>query len=537
MYLLVFNLYSFSGRGEVNISQLTTKGTIIICATFLVAAGTVMIATESPATWQAGGNDLSNSRNQLSETVIQRSNVSTLAAKWVFATAGDVSVTPTLDSTAVYVPDWSGNLYSVSRSTGQAIWSHPISQYDGFAGALSRTSPAIYNADLIIGDVESSGKTHSGANLIAINRQTGALHWITQVDKHPAAVITGSPVVVGNVVIAGVSSNEEGLADQPGYACCTFRGSIVALDADTGKLIWQTFTIPVNGGQTGGYSGGAVWQPPAIDATNGIIYVGTGNNYSVPQSVSDCQSQVSAGKNAPCFDPADFFDSELALDVHSGAIRWSKQLQGSDIWTVACSNPVAGTTCPTPTGPDFDLGGSGPNLLPKLLGVGQKSGILWGLDPVSGTVQWGTPVGPGSTLGGIEWGTATDGERVFAAISNGLHDAYSPAMQGDAVTGGSWSAINAKTGRIEWQTPDPTSGAIDPGAMSVANGVVYAGSFSGFMYAMNSRTGKILWSFDSGGSVVGGPSIADGVVYWGSGYSHIKPGKANNKLYAFAPKQ
>jgi polyvinyl alcohol dehydrogenase (cytochrome) len=253
--------------------------------------------------------------------------------------------------------------------------------------------------------------------------------------------------------------------------------------------------------------------------------------------VEACESAATTGSTASCFDPADHFDSELALDLHTGAIRWSKQMQGSDIWTVACINAVAGTTCPSPAGPDFDLGGSGPNLLPNLLALGQKSGVLWGLDPSTGAVRWGSQVGPGSTLGGIEWGTASDGDRIFAAIANSLHVSYQLAKDGPSISWGSWGAINPRTGKIEWQTADPTPGAIDPGAMSVANGVVYAGSFSGNMYAMNSATGKILWSFDSGGAVVGGPSIAGGMVYWGSGYSHIKPGKGNNKLYAFAPGQ
>ena len=519
---------------------LRKKHLLITCAVTactIAAALVVVYAQSTPAIWQMSGNDVTNSRNQPAEHVIQRSNVSTLSPKWTFTTQGDVSATPTLDSTAVYAADWAGNLYAISRSAGQQLWSHSIAQYDGFSGSISRTSPALFNADLIIGDLESPGKTHSGANVIAINRQTGTLHWITQVDAHPAAEITGPPVVAGSMIIVGVSSNEEGLAAQAGYACCTFRGSVVALDGATGKILWQTYTVPANGGQTGGYSGGAVWQPAAVDTANGLVYIGVGNNYSAPQSVEDCQSNASAGERASCFDPADYFDTELALSLASGAIRWSRTLQGSDIWTVACTAAMPGTPCPSPAGPDFDLGGSGPNLLTNLLAVGQKSGMLWGLDPGTGAVRWGTPVGPGSTLGGIEWGTASDGQRIYAAISNSLHNSYSLEKNGLATSWGSWSAINARTGKIEWQTADPTEGAIDPGAMSVANGIVYAGSFSGFMYAMDASTGRILWSFDSGGSVVDGPSIADGMVYWGSGYSHIKPGKGNNKIYAFAPAQ
>jgi polyvinyl alcohol dehydrogenase (cytochrome) len=485
--------------------------------------------------WPLAGRDLSNSRNQPSENRIGRNNVSSLTAKWTFRTGGDVSATPTVGAAAIYAPDWAGNLYAIDKNTGKAIWTTRISQYDGAPAGFSRVSPAIHGSDLILGDIADPDKTHDGARIIAVNLQTGGAHWVTQVEKNPAAIITGSPVVVGDVVLVGVSSNEENLADVAGYVCCTFRGSMVALDANTGKVLWQTYTVPDNGGKTGGYSGGAIWQPPAIDTTNGIVYVGTGNNYDVPDAVAACQKKVSAGAATPCTDPTDYFDSVLALNLKTGAIMWSRQLHGYDAWTVACINAKAGVSCPSPAGPDYDFSGSGPNLLPGLVGFGQKSGVFWGFDPTSGATLWSTVVGPGSPIGGIEWGTATDGERIYVAIANNLHDAYRMQPKGQTITWGSWAALNPRTGKIMWQTPDPTKGAIDTGAMSVANGVVYAGSYSGFMYALDTRTGDILWSFDSGGSVADGPAIADGVVYWGSGYARIPPGKPNNQIFAFAP--
>jgi polyvinyl alcohol dehydrogenase (cytochrome) len=519
-----------------------TRYVRLAAATFgLIGAGACTAQAGSPgsstAPWPVAGHDLSNSRNQPFESRIDVANVSSLAMKWVFQTGGDVSATPTIGANAVYFPDWAGNLYAVRKDNGQAIWSAQISQFDSFPKAFSRVSPVLYNGDLIVGDIESTDQPHDGARIIAINQQNGALHWMTQVEKNPAAIITGSPVVVGNVVIVPVSSNEETLADQPGYVCCTFRGSMVALDADTGKILWQTYTVPDNGGKADGYSGGAIWQPPAIDTARGLIYVGTGNNYTVPAAVASCQSKASAGVNSSCTDPADYFDSALALDVRTGTIVWNKQLQGYDVWTVACITAKTGVTCPSPAGPDYDFSGSGPNLLQGFVGFGQKSGTYWALDPSNGDVEWSTAVGPGSTIGGIEWGSASDGERIYAAIANNLHDAYKLAPRGETATGGSWSALDVRTGKLLWQTADPTKDAIDPGAMSVANGVVYAGSFSGFMYAMNARTGNILWSFETGGSVVDGPAIADGVVYWGSGYAHIAPGKANNQVFAFAPQR
>jgi polyvinyl alcohol dehydrogenase (cytochrome) len=155
------------------------------------------------------------------------------------------------------------------------IWSHKISDYDGVAGAISRVSPAVDNDQLIIGDILNSKETHNGANVIAIDRRTGALLWITQVETHPAAIITGSPVVFDGVVYIGVSSNEESLAANPSYPCCSFRGSVVALSAKTGEILWKTFDMPDNGGKTNPYSGGAVWQPPAIDPKRGTLFIGT----------------------------------------------------------------------------------------------------------------------------------------------------------------------------------------------------------------------------------------------------------------------
>ncbi|HEV7447048.1 MAG TPA: PQQ-binding-like beta-propeller repeat protein, partial [Steroidobacteraceae bacterium] len=184
----------------------------------------------------------------------------------------------------------------------------------------------------------------------------------------------------------------------------------------------------------------------------------------------------------------------------------------------------------------FDLGGSGPNLIGNIVGFGQKSGIYWALNSDNGSIVWSTPVGPGggNTLGGIEWGTATDGQRIYVAIANSKHLPYTLVPSGQQITWGAWSALDVATGQILWQTADPTAGATDESSVSVANGVMYAGSYAGQMYALDTITGNILWSFQSGGSVLDGPSIVDGTVYWGSGYRRIRPGIGNNKVFAFS---
>jgi polyvinyl alcohol dehydrogenase (cytochrome) len=506
-------------------------------AVFIAAASLVIWVAASRAQnsddssqWPVAGHDIANTRSQPGESTINPNNVHLLAPKWVFTAAGDISATPTVFADAVYFPDWGGNLNAVRQDNGQLIWSKAISSFDGFTGAVSRDSPAAHGGDLIFGDLESSTALHNGANVIAVSRHTGAMHWMTQVEKHPAAVITGPPVVFGDTVYVGVSSREEFNATQAGYPCCTFRGSVVALDANSGKMLWQTYVMPDNGGKTDGYSGGAVWQPPAIDPSRGLLYIGTGNNYTVPAAALTCAEQ--GGSNCTATD--DYFDTALALDLRTGQIRWAKGLQKFDDFTVDCI--IMPSNCPAGTDPDYDLGGSGPNLLPTFVGFGQKSGIYWALDPDDGHVLWSTTVGPGGTLGGIEWGTATDGQRIYASIGNNTHQSYNLVPTGTAITWGSWSGLDAGTGKLLWQTADPTPNATDQGAVSVANGVVYAGSTAGSMYALDALSGNILWSFASGGSVLDGPSIVNGVVYWGSGY-RLGTGGHNTKVYAFTVPQ
>ena len=478
------------------------------------------------------GNDLANSRSQPNEQTISPANAASLTTKWVATTGGDVSATPTVDADAIYVPDWAGRLYALRRDNGNVIWSHSISDYNRVDGSVSRVSPAIHGDDLIIGDIKSPSLPHNGAHVMAVNRGTGVLHWITQVETHPAAIITASPVFFGDTVYVGVSSSEESLAVDPTYGCCTFRGSMVALDANTGRILWKTYDMPDNHSLADGYSGGAIWQPAAIDVARGSLYVGTGNNYEVPSAVKVCVGKAeSDAEKSRCFAADDYFDSALSLDLGTGEIKWAKRLQGVDVWTVACPKDPTPVSCPLPGSPDFDLSGSGPNLLPNLVGFGQKSGIYWALDPDSGTVLWSTMAGPGSTLGGIQWGSATDGQRIYAAITNGNKMPYT-LMDGTKISWGAWSALDAATGKILWQTADPAHG-LDMGSVSVANGVLYAPSLSGNMHALDAATGRVLWTFQSGGAVLDGPAIVDGTLFWGSGYTKTGGGAGNNRVYAF----
>jgi polyvinyl alcohol dehydrogenase (cytochrome) len=484
--------------------------------------------------WPGAGHDISDTRDAAGAHIVSPANASRLTTAWSVTTAGDVTTTPVVDDGTVYFPDSGGKLWAVSAATGTVLWSHKVSGYTGFAG-IARTSPALYQDELVLG---VTSPPH-GAFVVAVDRRTGGLRWRTRVDVNPAAIMTSAPVIYQGVAYTGVSSYEEALAAQPGYHCCTFRGSVAALDATTGRLRWQTATVPA------GYSGGAVWgSSPAIGPADNLLFVGTGNNYAVPAGV--CSTP--GGTDCAPPPPGDHVDSVLALDLATGAVRWSMSTVNGDAFTDACGEH------PSPScGADFDFG-SGPNLISlpsgrQLLGIGQKSGVYWALDPATGTVAWKTRVGPGGAYGGIEWGSATDGARVYAAVADfdGTSYQITPAGGGTStISGGSWAALDAATGRILWQVADPQQAA-DLGYVSTANGLVYAGSTArngDDMYVLNAGTGAILWRFASGGPVVAGAAIAGGTVYWGSGYSFATgcpntsstvqtcPG-ANDKLYAF----
>jgi len=214
--------------------------------------------------------------------------------------------------------------------------------------------------------------------------------------------------------------------------------------------------MPDNGGQTGGYSGGAIWQPPAIDPKRGTLFIGTGNNYTAPADVEACQN---ATPTANCVAADDFFDTALALDLKTGQVKWAKRLQGLDTWTVACLTPAGPkANCPVPTSPDFDLGGSGPNLLGNICWFGQKSGIFWALNPITATSFEHTGRSRRFARRHRVGGTATDGQRIYVAIANSDHLPYTLVPSGQQITWGAWSALDVATGKIlcRLQTPRPT---------------------------------------------------------------------------------
>lgn len=488
-------------------------------------------ARENLPEWSGWSPSLTNSRFQPpSSARLTASDVPHLKLKWAF-NLGDVTEArsqPMIAQGRLFIGSSTGVLYSLDPGSGCTFWGfHADAPLRGGATAgPSRGQEAVFFAD-------------ARANVYAVNAQTGALIWKVRPVDHFATLATGTPRYYKGVLYQPFSSFEEAIAANPKYQCCTFRGSIVALDAATGDRLWQTFTIPdaakptqvsAAGIQQFGPSGAGVWSTPTIDERTGTMYVATGDNYSDP--------------------PTETSDAVLALDLKTGHRLWSVQLTSNDAYNNACSIPVPGN-CPRVRGGDADFGQ--PPILVDLgqgrraLVIAQKSGIVHALDPDSrGKLLWQTRVGQGGPLGGSQWGSASDGEKIYVAISDlGLGaqpDAHSPAgyrLVLDPKKGGGLYALNLRTGKVAWSAagmPCATSrtdcSPAQSAAITATQDVVFSGALDGHLRAYASATGKVVWDFETarefetvngkaghGGSLdVSGPAIVDGMVFVNSGY-------------------
>jgi polyvinyl alcohol dehydrogenase (cytochrome) len=360
-------------------NQLTStscaRSWVIACA--LASTPTPLAARV--ADWRMSGNGLTNDRNQPNETLFDPGNVATLKPAWSFKTLGSVSATPLVTGDYVYVPDWGGGLHKLNARTGQVPWSRKVSEYTGWADSVSRTTPVLVDGVLVVAQQpQTFGAKHDSSDLLGLNSETGDLLWNVMLDKHPATILTQSPVVYEGVIYVGTSSNEEHEATDTKYECCSFVGSMSAVDLKTGKVIWETRMAPK------GYTGGAIWSStPAIDPKRGVVYVTTGNNYAAPKEVAECEE---SGKR-DCLPSDDHIDSFVALDLKTGTVKWATRVVPFDTWNGNCfvNEPGLGS-CPEPRGGDLDFG-QGAMLYRAtvngeardLLAAGQKSGMFWGL--------------------------------------------------------------------------------------------------------------------------------------------------------------
>ncbi|MEK6303653.1 MAG: PQQ-binding-like beta-propeller repeat protein [Acidobacteriota bacterium] len=481
--------------------------------------------------WNGWGRDLDNSRFQ-PKPGIKPEDVPKLKVKWAFAHPGPMATgQPAIIGDRIYLTIEAGLIYCLNAQTGCTYWTMNAGAAVRAAvsvGPLPPGSPAKFA--VYFGDEKS--------NVQAVDAATGKRIWRTKIEDHLLSRVTGAPVLYRNRIYVPVSSFEETAGRDTRYECCKFRGSVVALDAYTGKIIWKSFTVQSepkpfkknsSGTQMYGPAGGAIWSAPTLDLKRKLIYVGTGNSYT---DVATLHS-----------------DAIMAFDMETGKLKWTNQVTPKDNFLVGCRQPGVGN-CPEEAGPDYDFGSSPvlrtlPNGKQVIL-AGQKSGVIYALDPDNnGKVLWQVKVGNGGALGGIEWGFAADQENVYVPVADVSGAARKPGL----------TALKIATGEQLWHVPAPPANCSwgttrcnnsQSAAASVIPGVVFSGTADGHLRAYSTKDGSIIWDFDTarpvetinagvtkGGALDGGgPVIVNSVVYTNSGYGRLI-GQPGNLLLAF----
>ncbi|MHA4846291.1 outer membrane protein assembly factor BamB family protein [Flavitalea antarctica] len=464
-----------------------------------------------------------------SQAGISTQNVKTLKLKWAFAFPDGTVARgkPAVAGDWLITGSQFGQIYAINKHTGKIGWEFTAAA--AIRGAINIVKSK-NNVTAIFADYTS--------NVYAIDVKTGKQRWNTRAGFEAYSQNTGSVVTYNGKVFVPIVSSEIGSAGLNNYECCTSSGGVVALNAETGKIIWTYRILPKaaetvkkkNGKSFYGPSGAPVWCSPTVDAKRGVLYIGTGQNYSDPATISS--------------------DALQAINMETGKLVWNFQATGNDAYNLAC--PVF-LNCPASDGPDLDFGVApiivkGPDGNDMLL-AGQKSGVVYALTP-EGKLIWKSRVGKGGKLGGIHWGIATDGTNVYACNADNPI-ALDKAVKDFQPSPGLF-ALNLKTGDTVWSARSPgcppnkvcLNG--NSAAPLVVPGIVFAGSLDGILRAYSSIDGTILWEFDTakpfdtvngikgkGGSIDGpAPVVADGMLFVNSGYGMF--GQApGNVLLAF----
>ena len=463
-----------------------------------------------------------------------------LELKWAYAfpNATKARSQPAIGMGAVFVGGEDGLVQAFDLASGCIRWSFEASGEVRTGIVLTGGKrPLAFFGDIL-------GRAY------ALDALTGKKVWAKRIADHPSATLTATPLYAHGRLYLPVSSLEVVPAADPAYPCCSFRGQMVALDALTGSEIWRFYAIPEAPRQVGttsigtpvlAPSGAPMWATPTLDAKRGVLYAGTGENYSSP-----------ADGNS---------DSLFAINIKTGKTVWHRQTINGDAWNVACmmkGNP----NCPAENGPDFDhsssamlvdLGGGR-----DLLIVGHKNGTVYSLDPDrQGALVWQSKVGRGSIQGGVHFGMATEATTLYVPINdmNNLRDGK--VMDAAAARPG-MHAISADDGRLLWsKLAGNRCGEkrpyCDPGisaAVTAIPGAVIAGHLDGWIRAYARDSGVVLWEFDTardfttinampgrGGSMSGpGAAVGDGYLAINSGYG-LYSHEAGNVLLVFAPKR
>jgi polyvinyl alcohol dehydrogenase (cytochrome) len=487
------------------------------------------VVTPDASAWMGWSPANTNTRYQdAAHGGLSEKDVPKLKLKWAFGFPDATSAwsQPTVAGGRLFVGSQNGMMYALDAKSGCIIWTFAaksgVRNAPIFGPRSGGAGYAVYFGD-------------TGANVYGLDAATGTQLWMTHVDEHPFARVTGSPTLDGDRLFVPISSLEETAASQPGYECCTFRGSVAALDTSNGSITWKTYMVseakPVGKNAQGvtvlAPSGVGVWSSPTIDRKRGVVYVVTGNTYS-----------------GTAAEPTS--DSLMALDPKTGAITWSKQFWTDDVFGCRAGSP----NCLEKSGPDFDFGT--PAMLvartdgKDVILLGQKSGLVYAVDPDKhGELLWQYRAGEGSIWGGVQWGMSSDSEQLYVPVS----DIRNPKP-------GGLHAINIVTGERVWYQPPPAvkcaAGATCNAALISAPtsipGVLFSGSNDGGLRAHSTKDGSVIWEFDTnqdfttlnrvratGGAIQGpGPTIAGGMLYLNAGYGdHM--GRPGNVLLAFEP--
>jgi polyvinyl alcohol dehydrogenase (cytochrome) len=486
----------------------------------------------STGDWNGWGNGPGNTRFAQAGGLTAK-DLPKLKLKWAFgyADATSARAQPALVGNRLFVASDSGEVHALDPGTGCAYWSFRavatvrtsllVAPYTSQAGEMGWA--------VVFGDLR--------ANAYALDAARGESIWVRRVDDHPFSAITGGLTYhAGRIFVPVQGLNEEVQGGRAEYECCTFRGSVSALDARTGEVVWKTYMVGErqlratnkSGKQQWGPAGGGIWSSPTIDARRGAVYVSTGNGYADP--------------------PQPMTDAVVALDLQNGRVRWSRQFTANDSWTLGCraTNPD-NPNCPATLGPDYDFSAS-PALATingrDLLVLPQKSGMTYALDPDNdGTPVWQHRIGQGSGRGG-QWGGAVDGRQAYFGVADST-----------TTTPGGIVAVELATGERVWHMPaeKPLCGApsrdcsaAQGAAVTAIPGAVLSGSYDGGIRAYAADDGTLLWQFDtnrefasvngvraSGGSMDGpGPVVAGGLLFVNSGYGGIV-GRPGNVLLVF----
>jgi len=487
------------------------------------------------AQWNGWGRDLDNTRYQ-PEPAMRAADVPKLALKWAFGYQGSaVAGQPTIVDGKVFVASATGHVYSLDAKTGCTYWT-----FDAQTGVRTAVTIGELAAPKMAPRPKKSRRKRTPAHLevqkapsavffgddrgavYALDAQKGRLLWKTQVEGHPTARIVGAPTLYQNRLYVAVASGEPNSAADVMYPCCTFRGSVAALDIATGDVQWKSYTVNAEprplqtsaaGAQRFGPAGVPVIASPTIDTGRGLLYVATGSSFT------------------PIDQP--LANAVVAFDLTDGKLRWSRQPAGQgDAAAGFFSSPILRTLA------------SGK----QVILAGQRSGIVYGLDPDrAGEILWQTKVSEGNAAGGVEWGPAADHHSLYVALSGLAADPENPS--------GSLTALDMKTGAKRWQTQAPTPACswgqecphAQAQAVTVIPGIAFSGSMDGHLRAYSTIDGKILWDYEtatdfatvngikaSGGTLdQGGATIVNGVLYINSGYGQ-GIGQPGNVLLAFS---